>query len=80
MLLDETKMLDLTKANSRLTQSTIESFLQKHQRAGSGEVGILTGTNEDIRKQVTRSAFLNSYPVNYDYLYNNGCMIIEINN
>jgi fatty acid-binding protein DegV len=80
MLLDESKILDLSKGNSKFTQQSIEKFLEKHQRAGSGEVAFITGENQDIRKQVTRSAFLNNCPVNYDFLYNNGCMIVEVNN
>ena len=80
MLLDENKILDISNKNPKTTQSLIESFLSKHQRAGSGEVAFITGDSEEIRKQVTRYAFLNNCPVNYDFLYNNGCMIVEVNN
>lgn len=80
MLLDENKILDLSKRNSKSTQQLIEKFLEQHQRAGSGEVAFITGENQDIRKQVARSAFLKEYPVNYDFLYNNGCIIVEVNN
>ena len=80
MLLDESKILDVSKGNSKSTQQLIENFLIKHQRAGSGEVAFFTGENQEIRNQVARSAFLKEYPVNYDFLYNNGCIIIEINN
>lgn len=80
MLLDESKILDLSKRDSKSTQQSIEKFLEQHQRAGSGEVAFITGENQDIRKQVARSAFLKEYPVNYDFLYNNGCIIVEVNN
>jgi len=80
MLLDENKILDLSEGNSKFTQQSIENFLNKHQRAGSGEVAFITGENQEICKQIARSAFLKEYPVNYDFLYNNGCIIVEVNN
>jgi hypothetical protein len=80
MLLDESKILDLSKEDSKSTQQSIEKFLDQHQRSGSGEVAFFTGENQEIRNQVARSAFLKEYPVNYDFLYNNGCIIVEINN
>ena len=80
MLLGENKILDISKSNSMFTQQLIEKFLDQHQRAGSGEVAFLTGENQDIRNQIARSSFLKEYPVNYDFLYNNGCVIVEINN
>lgn len=80
MLLDENKILDISDKDPKTTQPLIERFLNKHQRAGSGEVAFIAGNSEEIRNQVARSAFLNNYPVNYDFLYNNGCILVEINN
>jgi len=79
MLMDEKKTLNLINVNDEKTFVHIKSFLDFHDRAGSGEVAIKCGDNREIRNQVARGAYEVGGKCYYDYIYNEGCIIVELN-
>jgi hypothetical protein len=79
MILDERKMLNLVERNPKTTFKEIKSFLNFHNRAGTGEVGIKCGSNREIRTQVARAAFEEGATCHYDYIYDQGLIIVETN-
>jgi len=77
MLLDENKILDLTKKEPGKTAPMIKDFFAKHKKRG-GDIAFYTGRNSLIIQNIMREAQKGKYLVNQDYMYSRGCVIVEL--